>query len=282
MPRDHRVRLDRGPRAILRRVRRLPDDAGHAGRKRTRRHLPPTCPSRCATANRARPRRARAATATPATRRSSPPGTWSCAKGGCNGAGGACSAQGQGCYCTSDPSCGSGKCVKVTGKNDVSCASCSGSGAAGRLRLPAREPRASPRRARATFGYTPSNLTAQQLAALAPVGRRRPHLRRHGHVQRVAVERGDVLADAPCGQDDHAIGRAEHRRPRLPEPDHRGRRGAEPDRVQRGHDRRLRRRQRYPGRSTRTGPRARRAPSPPARRGPAGPTTAAAAPAATG
>src|SRR5580698_7193099 len=59
-----------------------------------------------------------------------PTGEWLCAKGGCNAAGGGCATQGQGCFCTSDQSCGSGKCVKTAGHNDMSCTSCSGSGTA--------------------------------------------------------------------------------------------------------------------------------------------------------
>jgi hypothetical protein len=99
----------------------------------------------------------------------SPPGSWSCAKGGCNAAGGACSAQGQGCYCTGDPSCGGGKCVKMAGKNDVSCASCNGSGPADGFGCQLGSP-GIPASCTSTFGYAPSNLTAQQLAGLAPVG----------------------------------------------------------------------------------------------------------------
>jgi hypothetical protein len=99
----------------------------------------------------------------------SPPGLWSCTKGGCNAAGGACSAQGQGCYCTSDSSCLGGRCVKLAGKNDVSCASCSGSGPADGFGCQLGRP-GIPALCTSSFGYTPSNLTAQQLAALAPVG----------------------------------------------------------------------------------------------------------------
>ncbi len=98
-----------------------------------------------------------------------PPGAFSCAKGGCNAAGGACAGQGQGCFCTSDPSCGGGKCVKTTGHNDVSCNSCSGAGAADGFGCQLGSP-GIPASCTTNFGYTPSNLTAQELAALAPVG----------------------------------------------------------------------------------------------------------------
>src|SRR5215831_6084935 len=83
------------------------------------------------------------------------PETWSCAKGGCNAPGGACSAQGQGCFCTSDPSCGDGKCVKVAGQNDVSCTGCSGSGSADGFGCELG-PSAIPASCTSTFGYTPS------------------------------------------------------------------------------------------------------------------------------
>jgi hypothetical protein len=98
-----------------------------------------------------------------------PQGVFSCDKGGCNAIGGACSAPGQGCFCTSDPSCGSGKCVKTKGQNDVSCSSCSGAGAADGFGCQLESP-GIPAACTANFGYTPSNLTTQELAALAPVG----------------------------------------------------------------------------------------------------------------
>jgi hypothetical protein len=99
----------------------------------------------------------------------SSPGAWSCPKGGCNAAAGACSSQGQGCYCTSDESCGSGQCVKVAGQNDMSCTSCSGSGATDGFGCQFGSP-GIPASCTSSFGYTPSNLTMSQLAALAPVG----------------------------------------------------------------------------------------------------------------
>jgi hypothetical protein len=98
-----------------------------------------------------------------------PPGAWSCAKGGCNAAGGACSSQGQACYCTRDSSCGSGKCVKLAGQNDVSCTGCTGSGAADGFGCQLGSP-GIPASCTKTFGSPPSNLSASQLAALAPVG----------------------------------------------------------------------------------------------------------------
>jgi hypothetical protein len=98
-----------------------------------------------------------------------PIGTYVCGAGGCNAAGGACSAQGQACFCTSDTLCPSGKCVKTAGKNDVSCTACTGSGPADGFGCQLGAP-GIPASCAATFGYTPSNLSSQQLAALAPVG----------------------------------------------------------------------------------------------------------------
>jgi hypothetical protein len=94
--------------------------------------------------------------------------TWACAHGSCNSAGGACTSNGQGCYCTSDSSCKSGKCVKTAGQNDSSCTSCSGSGPADGFDCQLGSPGVAASCA-STFSYTPSNLTAAQLSALAPV-----------------------------------------------------------------------------------------------------------------
>ncbi len=99
----------------------------------------------------------------------SPPGTWSCVKGGCNEVGGTCSSQGQGCFCTGDESCGGRKCVKVAGQNDVSCTDCTGAGAADGFGCQLGSP-GIPAACTGSFGYTPSNLSMSQLAALAPVG----------------------------------------------------------------------------------------------------------------
>ncbi len=96
--------------------------------------------------------------------------TWACAKGGCNAAGGGCASQGQDCYCTIDSACQSGKCVKTTGQNDVSCAGCSGSGAADGFGCQLGSPGIPASCMSSAFGYTPSNLTAAQLATLTPVG----------------------------------------------------------------------------------------------------------------
>lgn len=53
---------------------------------------------------------------------------FSCPFGHCNGSTSECS-KGGGCFCSNDMQCISGKCVKVTGENDVSCGSnCTGSG----------------------------------------------------------------------------------------------------------------------------------------------------------
>ncbi len=98
-----------------------------------------------------------------------PSGEWSCARGGCNAPGGGCAALGQGCFCTSDPSCGSGKCVKTAGQNDMSCTGCSGSGTADGFGCQLGSP-GIPASCSKTFGYTPSNLSMQQLTALTPVG----------------------------------------------------------------------------------------------------------------
>ncbi len=52
---------------------------------------------------------------------------FSCPFGSCNGAGGDCTTQ-SGCFCSSDSQCKSGKCVKITGENDLSCSTCTGTG----------------------------------------------------------------------------------------------------------------------------------------------------------
>ncbi|MGO9836328.1 MAG: hypothetical protein ACLP1X_19165 [Polyangiaceae bacterium] len=81
--------------------------------------------------------------------------SWACPKGGCNGAGGACSASGP-CFCTGDSQCNGGKCVKVTGQNDVSCATCTGTGAADGFDCQLGSP-GIPASCAVGFGYTPSN-----------------------------------------------------------------------------------------------------------------------------
>jgi hypothetical protein len=79
-----------------------------------------------------------------------------CAVGGCNSAGGACTASGQTCYCINDSNCKS-KCVKTTGQNDVACASsCTGTGAADGFGCALVAP-GIPAACGASFGYTPSN-----------------------------------------------------------------------------------------------------------------------------
>ena len=76
----------------------------------------------------------------------------SCAKGGCNEAGGACSMPGERCSCDDDRQCPSGKCVVVAGQNDQSCGpKCTGTG-------PADGFGCQPTACAATgFGYAPSN-----------------------------------------------------------------------------------------------------------------------------
>src|SRR5580704_7310764 len=53
---------------------------------------------------------------------SSPTGAWTCARGGCNVPGGACSGPAA-CHCTRDGDCPSARCVVVAGQNDVACGS---------------------------------------------------------------------------------------------------------------------------------------------------------------
>ncbi len=58
----------------------------------------------------------------------STPSGFSCPFGHCNGTTSECTTGG-GCFCSNDNQCNSGKCVKVTRENDVSCGSnCTGSG----------------------------------------------------------------------------------------------------------------------------------------------------------
>ncbi len=96
-------------------------------------------------------------------------GTWTCSKGGCNQAAGACSSA-EACYCTSDSQCISGKCVVASGRNDVSCgSSCSGSGPADGFQCALSTPGIPASCTVAAFAYTPANLTAAQLSALSPV-----------------------------------------------------------------------------------------------------------------
>jgi hypothetical protein len=84
-----------------------------------------------------------------------PPSTasYACDKGGCNGDGGACTAEGT-CYCVADTECKTGKCVAVAGKNDVACgSSCSGSGATDGFNCQIAACSSG------TFGYAPSNFS---------------------------------------------------------------------------------------------------------------------------
>ncbi|MGO9834059.1 MAG: hypothetical protein ACLP1X_07590 [Polyangiaceae bacterium] len=87
-------------------------------------------------------------------------GAYACAKGGCNAAGGICSGAGA-CHCVQDSQCPSGKCVKVTGQNDLSCqAACTGSGPAdgfGCLLAANAIPASC---TFDTFGFSPSNFVA--------------------------------------------------------------------------------------------------------------------------
>jgi hypothetical protein len=84
--------------------------------------------------------------------------TYSCAKGGCNAAGGACTAAATACYCTADSECASGKCLLVSGQNDVSCGSnCTGAGAADGFDCTLAAPGIPASCAAPVFGYKPSN-----------------------------------------------------------------------------------------------------------------------------
>ena len=82
-----------------------------------------------------------------------------CAAGGCNTQGGACSQAGQGCYCTQDSACKSGNCVKTTGQNDVSCTNCTGTGASDGFSCALVAPGIPEACTAPSFGYTPSNFT---------------------------------------------------------------------------------------------------------------------------
>jgi len=86
------------------------------------------------------------------------PTSWACAKGGCNGAEGACAAA-DACFCTSDGQCNGGKCVKVSGQNDVSCGSCTGTGAGDGFDCELGST-GIPTSCAAAFGYTPTNFAA--------------------------------------------------------------------------------------------------------------------------
>jgi hypothetical protein len=78
-----------------------------------------------------------------------------CALGGCNGAGGACTSPGQQCYCDDDSQCTGGKCVPTKGQNDQSCAgaTCTGTGASDGFGCELAACTVT------TFGYAPSNFT---------------------------------------------------------------------------------------------------------------------------
>ncbi len=95
-------------------------------------------------------------------------GVYSCLVGGCNAAGGACTAAGQGCYCTKDSACKSGKCVKTTGQNDVSCAaSCTGAGPTDGFGCALAAPGIPATCAASSFAYTPSNFAPGSFVAPA-------------------------------------------------------------------------------------------------------------------
>jgi hypothetical protein len=93
----------------------------------------------------------------------------SCVVGGCNAAGGACASAAQGCYCTTDAQCKSGKCVKSIGTNDVSCTSCSGAAPADGFNCQLASP-GIPAACSNSFAYVPAHLTASQFAGLASGG----------------------------------------------------------------------------------------------------------------
>jgi len=86
------------------------------------------------------------------------PSRYSCRTGGCNAAGGVCSAPGQSCHCFSDSQCGSGKCVRTLGQNDAACGSggCTGSGAADGFGCLLASP-GIPAVNRPVFAYPPTN-----------------------------------------------------------------------------------------------------------------------------
>jgi hypothetical protein len=91
--------------------------------------------------------------------------TSACAVGGCNEAAGACTAPGQGCHCTQDSQCGSGKCVLVSDDNDISCGTgCTGSGTKDGFDCVLASPGIPASPAVTGFGYAPSNFTPSQYA----------------------------------------------------------------------------------------------------------------------
>jgi hypothetical protein len=86
------------------------------------------------------------------------PTAYACAMGGCNAASASCTGSGQGCHCVRDSQCSSGKCVKITGRNDLSCgANCSGSGAADDFDCELASPGIPASPTVTGFGYVPSN-----------------------------------------------------------------------------------------------------------------------------
>ncbi len=82
---------------------------------------------------------------------------YACRTGGCNTVDGRCMLAGQDCYCTSDGQCASGRCIRSTGQNDVSCGgACTGSGPRDGFNC-ALTNTAIPPIATTGFGYIPSN-----------------------------------------------------------------------------------------------------------------------------
>ncbi len=81
-----------------------------------------------------------------------------CPVGGCNAPSGACISAGQPCSCIRDSDCKSGKCVKTSGRNELSCGGgCTGTGAADGLGCALAAPGIPAACAAPSFVYTPSN-----------------------------------------------------------------------------------------------------------------------------
>jgi hypothetical protein len=82
---------------------------------------------------------------------------YACSRGGCNEAGGVCTAPGRACHCFSDAQCLSSKCVPAPGENDVACGTeCTGAGAADAFGCLLASP-GIPGVGRSVFAYAPSN-----------------------------------------------------------------------------------------------------------------------------
>src|SRR5580658_4680844 len=82
-----------------------------------------------------------------------------CVVGGCDAAGGACTAAGQRCYCTANSECASGQCAEVTGGNDMSCSGCTTTSAGTDGFAFVLKSNVIPATPLPSFGYTPANFT---------------------------------------------------------------------------------------------------------------------------